>query len=128
MLGGMESYDFEGLEAFRVALEVAVLGDEAFARLRSVRPHLAHQIGRCSLSAMLNTAEATGRRTPADQAHFYSIARGSGAETAAAFLFCERRRLLPSEMTSRARELLLPLLKMQSRLARPRPPSTGPRP
>jgi four helix bundle protein len=74
--------DCERLDCFRVAVEFqALAADIASARrLGSLRS----QLDRASTSIVLNIAEGAGRRSPADKAHFYAIARGSTTERAAA--------------------------------------------
>lgn len=45
-------------------------------------PYILDQLNRASFSILLNIAEGSGRITPRDQAHFYTIARGSTFECA----------------------------------------------
>ena len=43
-------------------------------------PYIQDQLNRASLSIILNIAEGSGRITPRDQGHFFTIARGSAFE------------------------------------------------
>ena len=68
------------LIAYNVALELlAVVRDAAIKD-----PKLRDQALRAAKSVCLNVAEAAGRRSPADKARVFSIARGEVLEVAAA--------------------------------------------
>jgi four helix bundle protein len=51
--------------------------------LSDIDPYVIDQWKRASLSSVLNLAEGTGRMTPADKKHYYTLARGSIFECAA---------------------------------------------
>jgi len=74
--------DCERLDVYRVGVEFQMIA----ARLvlnRRVGVTLRDQLDRASVSIVLCIAEGAGRRSLADQAHFFTIARGSATECAA---------------------------------------------
>lgn len=75
--------DHEKLDVYRVALEV-VTRVGAILKSKDMDRSLRDQVVRSSTSILLNIAEGTGKRSPADRRRFYEIARGSAMETAAA--------------------------------------------
>ena len=63
-----------------------------------------------------NIAEGAGRRTPADKAHFFTIARGSATECAAVLeLLSARGRLVPPAHRH-GRSLLIRIVQMLTRM------------
>jgi four helix bundle protein len=72
---------------------------------------------RASLSIALNIAEASGRVSPEEKAHFFAIARGSAAECAALVDIIFARGLTHESELRHARGLLLRIVQMLSRLA-----------
>ena len=71
---------YERLEAFQAVKELLRIVREA----KIADPHLRDQALRAAKSACLNTAEAAGRWTAADQKRVFGIARGEAMEAAAA--------------------------------------------
>jgi hypothetical protein len=65
------SLDAERLDAYRVAVEFQVLASGLLPRKQW--PVLRDQLERASVSIALNTAEAAGRVSPADKAHFFAM-------------------------------------------------------
>jgi four helix bundle protein len=75
--------DHENLDVYRVTLELVTrIGD--ILKSKDIDRSLRDQIVRSSTSILLNIAEGTGKRSPADRRRYYEIARGSAMETAAA--------------------------------------------
>ena len=70
---------YERLEAFQAVKELLRIVREA----KIADPHLRDQALRAAKSACLNTAEAAGRWTMADQKRVFGIARGEAMEAAA---------------------------------------------
>ena len=106
--------DAEKLDAYRVALEfqavaVRLVPKRGCAELRD-------QLDRASISIVLNIAEGCGRRSPADKARFYSMARGSATECAAVIDLLGARNLVDDRLRKRARALLVRIVQMLSRL------------
>ena len=76
--------DYEKLDVYQVSLQVV----KSVGIIRKGCPGMDRvirdQICRASICIVLNIAEGTGKRSPADRRRFYEIARGSAMETAAA--------------------------------------------
>jgi four helix bundle protein len=106
--------DAERLDVYRVALEFHALA-AALPLGRGLR-ELRDQLERASTSIVLNTAEAAGRRAPADRARFFAMARGSATECAAILDIVRARSLAPAVVTSRGRSLLVRIVQMLTRL------------
>lgn len=105
--------DCERLDCFRVAVEFQTLA--AGFRARGLG-ELRSQLDRASVSIALNIAEGAGRRTAADKAHFFTIARGSATESAAALELLAARGLLAPEVHRHGRGLLIRIIQMLTRL------------
>jgi four helix bundle protein len=101
------------LDCYRVALEFATLA----ARL-ILRGHreLRDQLSRASLSVPLNIAESCGRRSPADKAHFFAIARGSAMECAAIVDVARSLGIVTVAIAKEASWLLVRIAQMLTRL------------
>ena len=84
--------DAERLEVYAVALELQALASTLVPPNHRV---LQDQLERASLSAVLCVAEGAGRRSRKDKRRFYTIARGSACECAAAIDVLRRRHLAP---------------------------------
>ncbi len=68
------------LDCYRVSLSFCELAARLIPRGHR---ELRDQLTRASLSIPLNIAEGVGRRSPAEKAHFFAIARGSAMECGA---------------------------------------------
>jgi four helix bundle protein len=106
--------DCERLDCFRVAVEFQTLAAELVS-LRGLGC-LRDQFDRASVSIVLNIAEGAGRRTPADKAHFFTIARGSATECAAVLELLASRGFLTSPTHRHGRGLLIRMVQMLTRL------------
>ena len=114
LFAGTALLDAERLDVYRVALEFQTVAAQlvpkrGYAELRD-------QLDRASISIVLNTAEGCGRRSPADKARFYSMARGSATECAAILDLLGARGVIDDRLRSRARALLVRIVQMLSRL------------
>lgn len=106
--------DAEKLDCYRLAVEFQALATRINPR-RS-QAVLRDQLDRASVSIVLNIAEGAGRRTPADKAHFFTIARGSATECAAVLELLAARALLAPQAHRRGRALLVRIAQMLTRL------------
>jgi four helix bundle protein len=77
---------------------------------------LRDQLERASLSVVLNLAEGAGRRSIREKRRFYTIARGSATECAAAVDVLRLRRLAPVGACASARSLALRVVQMLTKL------------
>jgi four helix bundle protein len=75
--------DHEKLDVYRVSLEV-VTRIGTILKSKEIDRSLRDQAVRSSTSILLNIAEGTGKRSPADRRRYDEIARGSAMETGAA--------------------------------------------
>jgi four helix bundle protein len=101
LFAGAALLDAEKLDLYRIALEFqAITGQlvpkRGYAELRD-------QLNRASISIV----EGGGRRSPADRARFYSMARGSATECAAILDLLGVRGLVDDRLRKRARALLV---------------------
>ena len=81
LFAGAALLDAERLDCYRIALEFQAISAQLTPRYGCAE--LRDQLDRASISIVLNIAEGCGRRSPADKARFYSMARGSATECAA---------------------------------------------
>jgi four helix bundle protein len=77
---------------------------------------LRDQLDRASVSVVLNIAEGAGRRTAADKAHFFTIARGSPTECAVVLELLALRCLLAPQPHRHGRSLLVRIVQTLTRL------------
>ena len=105
--------DAERLEVYHLALELHVLAAQLVPVQNRV---LRDQLERASLSAVLNLAEGAGRRSVREKRRFYTIARGSATECAAAVDVLRLRRLAPEGACASARGLALRVVQMLTKL------------
>jgi four helix bundle protein len=75
--------DHERLDVYRCSIQFLAAAFRTIGRLPRGHAALADQLRRASTSIPLNIAEAVGKISAPDPAHFYAIARGSAMECAA---------------------------------------------
>ena len=114
LFAGAALLDFEKLDAYRVALEFQSLASQLVPKRGCAE--LRDQLDRASISIVLNIAEGCGRRSPADKARFYSMARGSATECAAIIDLLAARGVIEDRLRQRARALLVRVVQMLTRL------------
>jgi four helix bundle protein len=114
LFAGAALLDAERLDVYRVALEFQTVAAQLVPKRGEAE--LRDQLDRASISIVLNTAEGCGRRSPADEARFYSMARGSATECAAILDLLGARGVIDDRLRSRARALLVRIVQMLSRL------------
>ena len=122
----MTQLDHERLDVYQLSLDFVVLANNIVENLPRGRGHLADQLQRASTSVPLNVAEGAGEFSAADKARFHRIAKRSATECAAILDVCRRLELLTDSQRSKGRELLLGLVSMLVKLAKPASrPGTG---
>jgi len=107
--------DIEKLDCFRVAIEFQALAAELLPKGCGA---LRDQLDRASVSIALNLSEGAGVRAARQKARYYAIARGSASECAAVVAIASARGLAAAETCGRARELLVRIVQMLTRLER----------
>jgi four helix bundle protein len=105
--------DASKLHCYQVALE---LHTQCSALLAFTHRVVRDQLERASLSVVLNTAEAGGRRSLRDKARYYAHARGSATEVAALLDVLERRRMASPAAIRTARRLAIRCIQMLTRV------------
>ena len=105
--------DASKLHCYQVALELHAQCSILVSVLNRV---VRDQLERASLSVLLNTAEAGGRRSRKDKARHYAYARGSATEVAALLDVLDRRRLAPPVSVRTARRLAIRVIQMLTRV------------
>jgi four helix bundle protein len=113
--------DFERLDVYRLACEFQSLAFRVAAPAGTV---CRNELERASLSIVLNIAEGAGRRSAAEKARFYVIARGSATESAALLDVLALNRRISTSDARAGRAQLIRIVHMLSRLvARWTPPA-----
>ena len=111
--GELPQLDANRLHVYHVALELHCMCSTLVASLNRI---VKDQLERASLSVVLNTAEAGGRRSRRDKARYYAIARGSATEVAALLDVLERRRLASPAQIRSGRHLAIRTVQMLTRI------------
>ena len=114
------AFDHERLDVYRTALDFVVEANEIISALPPGRAYLADQLQRAATSVPLNIAEGAGEFSPNDKARFYRIAKRSATECAAVLDVGLRLSLLTTERHRAARDLLVRIVSMLTRLAKRR--------
>lgn len=109
---------FQQLHVYQASIQLAAAAFDITGRLpdRSGHNDLADQLWRASASIPLNIAEGAGRRTAADKARHYAIARGSAMECAAVLDVLRVRDAVSSETHEQVMTLLERIVAMLTRL------------
>ena len=105
--------DASKLHCYQVALELHTQCSVLVSALNRV---VRDQLERASLSVLLNSAEAGGRRSRRDKARYFAYARGSATEVAALLDVLERRRLASPASIRSARRLAIRCVQMLTRV------------
>jgi four helix bundle protein len=105
--------DAEKLDVYRLAVEFQAFVVRLLPKASAI---LRDQLERASVSVVLNIAEGAGRRSLGEKRRFYSIARGSATECAAAIDLLAARGLAEPDACSGARGRLVRIVQMLTRL------------
>ena len=116
-------FNHEKLDVFRVAIEFTVDANLIIENLAEGRRRgdLADQLHRASTSIVLNIAEGSGELSPRAKQRFYRIARRSAAECAAILTLIVAFELASEASIQPAREKLLRVLAMLTKMSTPSP-------
>ena len=109
---------FQRLHVYQRSIEFLALSLEINANLPKGSAQLADQLLRAAQSQPRNIAEGAGRRSAADQARFFSIARGSAMEAAAVLDTMRVMTAVSDERYGRAIELLEGIVAMLTKMTR----------
>jgi four helix bundle protein len=103
---------YESLKVYQKAFE---FNSKVYRYLKSstqLPAYTKSQLGRASMSIMLNIAEGTGRNSPRDKKNFQVIARGSALECSSLITFLHHE----AEIDGKLKEDLLSLLEEISKM------------
>jgi four helix bundle protein len=70
-------FDFEKLDLYQELKKMNLMVYKKIPTISGIDPYIIEQWKHASLSSLLNLAEGTGRMTPTDKQHFYTLSRGS---------------------------------------------------
>ncbi len=110
-------FDYERLDVYQCALRYVALAFELIEELPRGHSTVADQMRRATLSIPLNIAEAAGKTSHKDRCRYHSIARGSAMECGAIIDIIRLLGLAPDK-TEKARELLIRIVSMLSKMTR----------
>ena len=106
-----QRFDFQKLEVYKKAKTFHV---ECNAILRACKNqrHVKDQLARASYSIVLNIAEGSGRMSPNDRRHFFTMARASIFECVAIFDIMLLENQIDSHQHEKKMEVSIELSKM----------------
>jgi four helix bundle protein len=111
--------DYHKLHVYQASLAFLELAVQAIGGLPRGHAALADQLRRAAMSIPLNIAEASGKTSRVDRAHFHSIARGSAMECGAILDVMALMNLTSQKSATDGHQLLERIVSMLSKLARP---------
>jgi four helix bundle protein len=88
---------YESLTVYQKAFAVNKEIYKFLKKNKSIPPYIKNQLGRASLSVMLNITEGTAETSSKDRRNFYVIARGSAFESASFIKFLASEKEIPEE-------------------------------
>ena len=107
---------FQKLRVYQRSIEFLALTIDVIATLPKGNADLADQLLRAAQSQPRNIAEGAGRRTAVDQARFYTHARGSAMEAAAALDTIRVMTLIDDSRYERGIDLLEGIVAMLTKM------------
>jgi four helix bundle protein len=116
----MPHFSHENLDVYRASMEFMALANELAEQMHRGRVHLGDQLRRAATSIPLNIAEGAGEYAAREKARFYRLAKRSATECAAVIDVCGRLELVQPKTSAAARDLLLRVVAMLTRMIRGR--------
>jgi four helix bundle protein len=107
---------FQKLRVYQRSIEFLALSMDLIKALPKGHAELADQLLRAAQSQPRNIAEGAGRRTAVDQARFYTHARGSAMEAAAALDTMRVMKLIDQPQYQRGIDLLEGIVAMLTKM------------
>ena len=115
-----ESFAFERLDAYRLAVEFLAVAEQLTRRLPRTKGQLGDQLARASEGVVLRIAEGAGAEfRSADQKRYFRSARGSALECAAVLDICRVRHVGSAGQLEQGRAMLIRIVQMLTKLSRP---------
>ena len=115
---GSAQFDHDKLDVYHAAVEFVGLAGEIIEHLPRGSAYVKDQLGRAALSITTNLAEGAGEFKRKDKARFYRMAARSATECAAILDVCRKLGIADEVVAQRARDVLLRVVSMLTRLAR----------
>ena len=114
----MADFDHERLDVYRASIEFVGAATQLVEGLPRGWASLGDQLQRASISIPLNIAEGAGELSSKEKARFYRMAARSATECAAILDVCRHLQLSEAQRVSAARDLLVRIVSMLTRLAK----------
>jgi four helix bundle protein len=112
----MHYFDHEKLDVYKAAIEFIRITETIIKQFPKGRAYLIDQLQRASSSITLNIAEGSGEFSKSEKIRFYRMARRSATECAGILDICINLNLIDEELSSRARNLLLRIVAMLTKM------------
>ena len=112
----MAYLDYEKLDVYRMAMELALLVDKTIEKIPAHRAYLIDQMRRSSSSVVLNIAEGAGEHAALEKRRFYRMAKRSATECASTMELCWRLVLIEEERYLLVRTQAIRVVAMLTRL------------
>jgi four helix bundle protein len=110
--------DYERLDVYQCAIEHLAFVFESIPKIPRGWSALADQWRRAATSIPLNIAEAVGKTSEAERSNRYAIARGEAMECGAIIDVVRLLGVVPEADLARAKQLLVRVVGMLSRMCR----------
>lgn len=107
---------FQKLDVYKAAIEFLALSLEVIRQLPKGHADVADQLRRSAQSTPQNIAEGAGRRTRADKAKHYAIARGEAMESACTLDVIKTQGLIDGDRHARGIGLLERVVAMLTKM------------
>lgn len=107
---------FQKLDVYQRAIQFLALALEVTGRFPKGHAELAAQLRSSAQSTVANIAEGAGRRTRADAAHHYFMARGSAMESASHLDVARVMEVVDRERYERGIAMLEAVVSMLTRM------------
>jgi four helix bundle protein len=118
MAGENSRLNHEDLDVYQAAIEFLAIAALVVEEIPRGYSFLNDQLKRAALSVPLNIAEGYGKRSQADRARYYDIARGSAHECAAILDAVKVLRLADGDRLGRGKQLLSRVVSMLVKMAK----------
>ncbi len=105
-------FPYENLDVYKKAYSVNQLIYRLLKGKKSIPGYAKDQLGRASLSIMLNIAEGSAKFSNKDRRNFYVTARGSAFECAALIAFLHEEKEIPNSIFENASKAYEEISKM----------------
>ena len=114
----MYYFDHERLDVYQAGIEFVVMANRIIENFQRGKAYLADQLQRAATSISLNIAEGSGEFANSEKLRFYRMARRSATECAGILDVCKHLRIIEEKIYREARELLLRIVAMLTKMAR----------